>query len=483
MKAERGGIKRKTILYFTVFSAILLVLLWTFQTVFLEGFYKAVKRYSIQISAEMLENNIDSADLQDMVDQLAKQNDVAIRIFRAGEHELTTTNISSNAAIHRMSASDLGLFLNRARENDGKAFEIIQVIENPIFRLPGMPQPDTRESMVYVNVFTMQNGREAMIALSAEITPVGATVYTLRIQLICITVILLILSLLLAILLARAVSKPIVTLNEKAKRLAVGDYSTDYGTDGYREISELGDTLNYAAHELSTVENLRRDLLANVSHDLRTPLTLITGYSEAMRDLPGENTPENIQKVIDEANRLTLLVNDIMDLSKLQSGTQRMQYADFAFTDAMQEIVSRLTVLTRVQGYTIRFHGDANVIVCGDQKQLDRVAYNLIQNALQHTGADQTVYVTQKVSPDGFVRIEVTDTGAGIPQAELAHIWDRYYKRSRTERSRSMGTGLGLSIVKAILEAHRARFGVISAEGHGSTFWYELPVTVSEDEP
>lgn len=475
MKGKKGGIKRKTILYFTIFAAILLALLWTFQTVFLENFYKAVKRYSIQTSAELLERSINSDDLQQIIDRLAKQNDMAVRIFQDNTHEMTTSEQVPDAVISHMSISDLSVLYKRAKENGGTAFEIMQVVYDPIFRFPGMVTPAEGENMVYVSVFRMPDEREVMIVLSSEITPVGATVYTLRIQLICITAILLVMAFVLALLLARAVSKPIVTLNEKAKKLAVGDYTTDYHTDGYREISELGNTLNYAAHELSTVEALRRDLLANISHDLRTPLTLITGYSEAMRDLPGENTPENIQKVIDEASRLSLLVNDIMDLSKLQSGTQPMYFREFAFTESMQNIVSRLTVLTHVQGYTIHFNCADQVIVCGDEKQLERVAYNLIQNALQHTGEDRTVMVNQYLCGP-FVRIEVSDSGKGIPEAELAHIWDRYYKLDRTERNRAMGTGLGLSIVKATLEAHGARFGVISAEGYGSTFWYELPI-------
>lgn len=126
------------------------------------------------------------------------------------------------------------------------------------------------------------------------------------------------LALIFAAIMSKKVSKPIIKINESAKELAKGNVAVHFDGEGYREITELNDTLNYAAEELSKVENLRRELIANVSHDLRTPLTMITGYAEVMRDIPGENTPENVQIIIDEANRLTSLVNDMLDISSFR---------------------------------------------------------------------------------------------------------------------------------------------------------------------
>src|SRR5699024_4536870 len=131
------------------------------------------------------------------------------------------------------------------------------------------------------------------------------TVDTLKIQLWYLTIIMLLLGFVLAWVIARKISAPIRQINESAKTLASGEYDIPFQGGGFREISELNGTLRYAAGELSRVEQLRRDLIANVSHDLRTPLTMIAGYSEVMRDIPGENTPENVQIIIDETNRLT----------------------------------------------------------------------------------------------------------------------------------------------------------------------------------
>ena len=137
----------------------------------------------------------------------------------------------------------------------------------------------------------------------------------------------------------------------------------DFDASGYREIAELANTLNYAAKELSKVEALQRELIANISHDLRTPLTMITGYAEVMRDIPNENTPENVQIIIDEAKRLTTLVSDVLDISKLQSGTIPFNGEVLNLTENIREILTRYTKLTE---YKIIFEANEDIYVYGD---------------------------------------------------------------------------------------------------------------------
>ena len=259
--------------------------------------------------------------------------------------------------------------------------------------------------------------------------------------------------------------------------LAEGNYDVRFGVGGYREIAELSDTLSVAAEELSKTGALQRELIANISHDLRTPLTMIGGYAEMMRDIPGENTPENMQIIIDETKRLTSLVNDLLDISKLQSGTQTLSLSDFNLTETIREVIGRFSKLTEQDGWTIDFTASEEVIVNADRTRILQVVYNFINNAITHSGGDKLVEVRQIVSErDGkkVVRIEVTDHGEGIPEENLKYIWDRYYKVDKTHRRAVTGSGLGLSIVKSILEMHHARYGVESEVGKGSTFWFEL---------
>ena len=305
--------------------------------------------------------------------------------------------------------------------------------------------------------------------------PVDAVVRTLNNQFLWIGIILIVMALVLALMMSKFITRPIVKMNKAAQVLAKGEYDTEFSASGYREICELSDTLNYAASELAKNDNLQKELIANISHDLRTPLTMIKGYGEVMRDIPGENTPENVQVIIDETERLTGLVNDMLDMSKLQAGTRKPDAELFSLTEVVRETMTRYEKLILADGYKISFSADKDVFVVADSVMILQVVYNLINNAINYTGEDKSVIVTQTIS-DSKVRISVKDSGSGIDKDDIPLIWDRYYKVDKTHKRAAVGTGLGLSIVKGILELHHAKFGVNSKIGEGSTFWFELDV-------
>ena len=318
-----------------------------------------------------------------------------------------------------------------------------------------------------------------LFILNSVVSPVGATVRTLNFLLIAVSVVMIGLALLLAVLISRKISMPIIDINNSAKALAEGKYDVRFAGGSYREISELSDTLNYAATELSKVDGLRRELIANTSHDLRTPLTMITGYAEIMRDLPGENTPENAQVIIDESKRLTSLVNDMLDISKLESGNQKIQPEEFNLTETLEAGMERYNQFRTRDGYHIDFISPESVTVYTDKSKFLQAFYNIVNNAITYTGADKRVVVRQDVyaAQDGkkWVRVSVTDTGEGIPEDKLALIWDRYYKIDSAHKRAAQGTGLGLSIVNRIMTLLGGKCGVESRIGVGSTFFIEIP--------
>lgn len=483
------SIKWSLFQYFTLFAAAILILLWFFQIVFLDSFYKAIKLNSIKLSAESIAANIDNEELTGLVTRIAQNNDFCILITDEFGRSYLSVDILVDCVVHKLSVIQRYHYVEMAEEHSGTYLEVFERgnFKNTLYEdkwYAGLvPRKDTgmMESLLYVKLAKTQSGALVAIMLNTNLSPVDATVQTLRIQLFYVTIIMIALAFFMALILSRRISRPIEKINAASKELAIGNYKANFAYGGYREIEELGESLKEASIELAKVDSLRRELIANISHDLRTPLTMITGYAEVMRDLPGENTPDNVQVIIDEARRLTTLVNDVLDISKLQSGAMPILTVTYNFTESVKKILERFSRLTEKEGYTIDFAYDGDVRVHADELKLSQVIYNLVNNAITYTGKDKKVFVRQTVH-EGRVRLSVTDTGAGIPEDKLKDIWERYYKVDKEHRRAQMGTGLGLSIVKTILELHNTGFGVESREGVGSTFWFELKLSPEKGE-
>ncbi len=274
---------------------------------------------------------------------------------------------------------------------------------------------------------------------------------------------------------AKSISEPIIETNLAARELSRSRYTRPPHSGGYREIAELNDTLVRAAEDLGKVEDLQRELIANISHDLRTPLTMIVGYAEAMRDIPEEVTPENMQIIIDETNRLNSMVNEVLDFSRLRTGSLEMKKVPFNLTDTVRRTVDRIARMTAAEGYTVTFDADGNADVEADSDRISQVIYNLIGNAITYTGADKTVRIRQEIR-NGTARISIADTGEGIAPEELPYIWDRYYRSRENHKRAVIGSGLGLNICRGILENHGAPYGAECPPEGGTVFWFSLPV-------
>lgn len=451
---------------------------------FLNEFYKMTKISEIKQSAETIERSINLDNADDILKQLSYKRDLCMEIVNMDEGIKISVEANHNCVIHKMSYISLLRYRELAEQNGGSYIETISSKrDNSIFSSPF--NTVVGESLIYSKVTTINNQTIFMV-LNTSISPVDATVNTIKIQLIVLSVVLLILACILAMIMYRKISKPIMEINKSAKELAKGNYETEFTGEGYLEIGELADTLNYASHELSKVDSLRQELIANISHDLRTPLTMISGYAEVMRDLPEENNSENAQIIIDEAGRLTSLVNDVLDLSKLQSGTQTLQLERYDLTESIKKILERFQKFTEKDGYIIQFNYIEDIWITADELRISQVIYNLINNALTYTGDDKMVIINQ-IRKENYVRIEVCDHGVGIAPEALENIWDRYYKANNQHRRAVNGTGLGLSIVKSTLEAHNevnpnvAMYGVESAVDKGSIFYFEYRISEEQE--
>lgn len=489
-KMDKMRIKWKIFLFLIGFCTILLILLWLLEVVFLDRFYSNIKIQSIKSVEKTSEKYIENEDIETVMYKVAENNEVCVMVISESGELICDCDVLKDCVIHKMNPMDLyQLFAKTSNEKNSelmetyKKEEIFDLNRNLINLVPVKKTSDG-DTIILSKIVTGSNGEKYMILLNSVITPVAATVQTLRIQLITVSVIMILLSVLLALLIARWVANPIVKINKSAGELGRGNYEVKFEGHGYSEILELRDTLNYVSQELSKVDGLRRELIANVSHDLRTPLTLIEGYSEVMRDIPGENTPENVQVIIDETKRLASLVNDLLDTSKLQSGTQTLNISEFNLTESIRGIINRFSKLCEQKGYTITLIANGDIYVKADQLRISQVLYNLLNNAINYTGEDKRVFVRQSIS-EGRVKVEVADTGDGIEPDKLPYVWDRYYKEGGNHKRAVTGTGLGLSIVRSILNLHKdAKFGVISKVSKGSVFWFSLDYIINniEDE-
>ena len=327
-------------------------------------------------------------------------------------------------------------------------------------------------------------GKPHYLLVSCSLSIVQDTVRNLQIYLLLIGIGVVFIAFLVSSVFSSKITSGLKTMSDSAVRLAKRDYKVEFNNVDYQELAKLSDTLNYVRDEVKKSEDFQREILANVTHDLKTPLTMIKAYASMIKEISGDDKvkrEKHIQVIIDEADRLTGLVNDVLSVSKLQSNIDALNFKVFNLTELVYGIINKFGYLQESQGYNLMVDIDANIYTRADEEKISQVIYNLLGNAANYTGEDKTVFISLKTSMDGKrVKFSVRDTGKGIAREELDEIWNRYYRVKENHTRPVKGTGLGLNIVKAILENHSFDFGVDSELGAGSTFWIDFPCVPSE---
>ena len=459
------SIRFRVWLYFLGFTAILLVLMWFLQIFFLNQYYEDMKIRRTQDAANQLvqlyqADNVDGFTA--LANQITEDNDVFVRLD-AGE-EMIYPSIETLAYGNEIADARNGLSIAAGSGEDTYTFTEVN---------------ELKQKRTYVFATYLDDQHFTALYVITPLYPIRSTVAILQNQFLYIIAIALGLAVLLAYFLTSRIGKPIQNITATARKMAEGEYGTvsEVGKHSFSEIKELSDTLNQTSYELSKAEALQKDLLANVSHDLRTPLTMIRSYAEMIRDISGDNPEKrnaHIQVIIDESNRLNTLVNDMMILSQMQAGTMELNITTFDILAATEAIANPYRLL-EANGYDIQINCRENYKVRGDEDKIKQVISNFLTNAIKYCGADKQILLNIR-RWGKKVHFEVVDHGAGIKPEELAHIWERYYKSSTNHVRATKGSGLGLSIVSEILTQHKARFGAESKVGKGTTFWFELPL-------
>jgi signal transduction histidine kinase len=459
------SIKVQLYIQFMLFAVIILGVLWSLQIIFIRPYYQLMKTAEVKNAAAQIVSQYGREDFKTVMQQIVFQSNLVAMVTDEDGTVLDSADMTGNTE-KRRPPPEVFIQVHQALEASGQN-DVVITMGPPVFHSP---------SIVEGIVLTLSNGEKRILIVNANIEPVDSTVKILQSQLIYVTAVLILLAFLLSFIISRRISKPITRLTNSTEKLAKGDYSVHFEQGSYSEINKLSNTLNYATRQISKVDEFRKDLIANVSHDLRTPLTMIKAYAEMIRDLSGENKPKrqsHLKVIIGEADRLSALVTNLLDLSKIESGTDEVKVKSFNFSETVQCILQRYVILQEKEGYQFSVDCPEDLFATGDPNKIEQVVYNLVNNAINYTGEDKKVFVRLIEKPNK-VRFEVRDTGEGIREDELENIWQRYYKVDKEHKSAVVGTGLGLSIVRSILDKHKAAYGVESKPGQGATFWFEL---------
>lgn len=471
-KKSQTKMSTKLAISFLGFTLLNLVIIWLCETVFLNDIYRYYKTKTVEKQAENISYYIGNDNLKLALNSLYDKYEFKSVVTDSKGQFVAKSSHLESGFLSIFSREDARDKLDDVDSNGGSLIEIYEIQKiNPKYVDENLLKAMNNNTMVYYKKVILKDARYLVI-IETELAPIEATVEALRLELIIITIVILIIAVIMVYVLSIILSKPIKKTNETAKLLAEGQFPKNFDNTGYREIAELNETLKYASGQLERVDKLSNEIIANVSHDLRTPLTMISGYAEAMRDIPGESSPENLQIIIDESDRLKNLVNQLLFLSKLKSGANKLEKSEFNITDVTKSIVTRINKMVEQDGFEVVFVNIEKVDVFADKDRIEQVIYNLIANAIAYTGSDLKVTVRQTVTADS-VKIEVIDSGKGIEPDMIPYVWKRYYKNPYA-KSAYKGVGVGLSIVKGILDLHEAEYGIESQVGKGSNFWFKL---------
>ena len=479
---DRKSIRFKLWTSFSIFAVVLIGLIWFLQIFFLDHYYEEMKKAEVSKLADQIVTTYEKEDydlyrLVDTLNSLASINeDVYIRIETLDGTTLVSPEYTGPETIYRyttqMKQLRKELLANEALPSVSK-----------ITRTAG--NDGNAGIMSYACYLSRGNGfgdffaptsSNYILYVISPLYPIQSTVSIMRDQLVYITVIAFVIAIAMGLYFASRISRPIKEITRSAAEMGRGNYGVQFKGGPFTEIKDLADTLSHASRELEKTDMYQKDLIANVSHDLRTPLTMIKSYAEMIRDLSGDNPQKreaHLAVIIEETDRLNNLVTDMLNMSRLQNRTISLEPKDFDLKETMEILLPSYDLLCEQDGYHITFNYTEPLPVNGDEEKIKQVLSNLINNAVKYCGEDKEIIINLRRA-GRKARCEVIDHGAGIAPDELSRVWERYYKSSTHHVRQVEGSGLGLSIVKEILNLHKADYGVNSKLGKGSTFWFEM---------
>ena len=287
----------------------------------------------------------------------------------------------------------------------------------------------------------------------------------------------------------------LATLSQKMADL---DFDSKYTSGGSNEIGVLGENFNRMSEKLEStiselkkannslqkdieqkdkLEKMRNEFLGNVSHELKTPIALIQGYAEGLKEGVNEDAESRefyCDVIMDEASKMNQMVKNLLTLNQLEFGDEDIVFERFNLTALVKGVLQSMEIMADQAGAKIMLHTEEDIYAWADEFKVEQVVRNYVSNACHHVSGDMVIEV-KMVQKDGKVRVSVFNTGNPIPEADAPHIWDKFYKVDKAHTREYGGNGIGLSIVKAIMKSFNQEYGVKNYD-NGVEFWFELDV-------
>lgn len=484
LKLDFKGIRFHIWLYFVLFALGILALFGILQNVLIEPYYRDTKISAIQevadlIQLNMIDSNVVDQAMNDEIFRISVNNNVCALIYNDKGNIVFSTDALGSSCIFNQSFS-IGGESFRSLNSMNSLKDVIIANGNELSEV--FRNTKSNQEMILYARYIRANMANYTLYVNSPVELLDSTLEIFTTQFMILTAALLVLSLILSVFLSNRIAYPIISMRQPANELASGNYDVNFKGGHFTELDDLASTLNTATEKLSKVDELRKDLIANMSHDIKTPLTMIKAYAEMIQDISGDNPKkraEHLDVILKEVDYLDHLVTDMSELSKMQSGNFEIKLSLFDLREVAEEIMILMQALAEEKQITMHLQCPESVLVSADEIKIKQVIYNFMSNAIKHSnhGTNVQLQITDK---NGIVKVMVIDNGPGIKEEELPYIWNRYYKIDKGFRRSAKSTGLGLAIAKAILDTHEANYGVVSEEGKGSCFWFELVIEDAE---
>ena len=458
LKQKINSINFKTLIYLIIFSITILLFLIISQNLFVKYSYEKYQEKKIKNIVRTIQK-YDDREMFKNLESLAYNNSVCMEYYLNSNDTVYYNTLMVGCGLNKNNTQILRLIKNFNISN--KNVEYVKLINK------------TTNTKAILSGIKVNNGT---IFIYSPLEDLNSANAVLKSQFVYITIIVIVLSCFISYFLTKKITEPITKITKKAKLLGEGNYNIEFERSDVLEIDDLANTLNHVTSDLSKIDELRRDLLANVSHDLKTPLTMIKAYAEMVRDISYKDKnkmDKDLNVIISEVERLNILVNDILDLSKMQADADKLQIEEFDLCIILNEVMQRYEILKAIDNYNFIIEAPKTALVKADKQKIMQVIYNLINNAINYTGDDKKVFIRVINSKKEFI-VEVEDTGKGIKKDEIPYIWDKYYKKEKKHQRNVVSTGIGLSIVKEILTKHKFDYGVKSVLKKGTIFYFKI---------